>query len=116
MFLFLLRFGLLEHVVSCIYSLWKHVTGVHLERLMNKFVENDFEKVQRLVELHDTFYKATLECEKKIQQKMKELISSRKGISDEDEDSFYLMKLDAGLFTLQLVDLVLNEQNRFFQC
>lgn len=41
-----------EHLCSIIASLFRHVKGGGRERLVNKFVENDHEKVDRLLELH----------------------------------------------------------------
>lgn len=41
-----------EHISSIIASLFRNVQGPPRERLINKFVENDHEKVDRLLELH----------------------------------------------------------------
>ena len=41
-----------EHVTSIIASLFRHVGGGGRDRLVSKFVENDHEKVDRLLELH----------------------------------------------------------------
>ena len=41
-----------EHVTSIIASLFRHVRGQPRDRLVGKFVENDHEKVDRLLELH----------------------------------------------------------------
>ena len=41
-----------EHVTSIIASLFRHVSGGGRDRLVSKFVENDHEKVDRLLELH----------------------------------------------------------------
>ncbi|CAF4267182.1 unnamed protein product, partial [Rotaria magnacalcarata] len=41
-----------EHVISCIASLVRNCNGANRQRLLNKFTENDHEKVDRLMELH----------------------------------------------------------------
>jgi len=41
-----------EHVMSIVASLLKNCDGPQRLRLLNKFVENDHEKVDRLMELH----------------------------------------------------------------
>lgn len=41
-----------EHVVSIIANMLRNCRGTQRQRLMTKFVENDMEKVDRLMELH----------------------------------------------------------------
>ena len=41
-----------EHICSIIASLFRNVQGPPRERLITKFIENDHEKVDRLLELH----------------------------------------------------------------
>jgi beta-catenin-like protein 1 len=78
-------------------SLSKKDLTILLERLINKFIENDYEKIERLVELHIKYIIKVRSFEEDL---MKE------GIDIDDEDT-YLDRLDAGLFTLQLIDLIL---------
>lgn len=68
-----------------------------MDRLINKFVENDFEKVDRMIELHEKYFNAVKEFDKTMEKSKK-----KTSLSDEE---IYLERLDAGLFTLQLVDL-----------
>ncbi|KAJ1559405.1 hypothetical protein HK096_000670, partial [Nowakowskiella sp. JEL0078] len=89
-----------EYVLSAIFSLFKNLSAVEnteeYTRLIGKFEEEDFEKVDRLIELHFSFMErvnADVNDEENIDE-------------DEDEDEVYLKKLDRGLFALQLVDLV----------
>lgn len=42
-----------EHVVSVVASLAKNLRGAHRQRLLAKFVENDHEKVERLLEVRE---------------------------------------------------------------
>lgn len=76
-----------EHVASIIFSLFVNLQDNEelLNRLVFKFIEEDLEKLHRLLLLHITLF-----------QKIANL-----KIDD------YLDRLDAGLFTLQLVDAIL---------
>lgn len=88
-----------EHVCSIMVSLFKHVQGAQYDRLVNKFVENDFEKVERLMELHFKY-------QRKVKQFNQQ--SSHSSVSDEeDEIDVYLRRLDAGLFAFQMVDFII---------
>ncbi|KAG5333378.1 CTBL1 protein, partial [Acromyrmex charruanus] len=85
-----------EHVISIIASMLKNCKGQQRQRLLSKFTENDYEKVDRLMELHFKYLEKVEEVEKN-------------GKEDEDEEESYLRRLDGGLFILQLVDYVLLE-------
>jgi len=41
-----------EHVISIIANMLRNCRGTQRQRLMTKFIENDMEKVDRLMELH----------------------------------------------------------------
>lgn len=86
-----------EHVISCVASLIRNCSGANRQRVFNKFTENDHEKVDRLMELHFQY---------------SERVQSANQSTDDDEDDddeIYLRKLDAGLFTLQLIDYIILE-------
>ncbi|KZC06120.1 Beta-catenin-like protein 1 [Dufourea novaeangliae] len=85
-----------EHVVSIIASMLRNCKGQQRQRLLSKFTENDYEKVDRLMELHFKYLEKVEEVEKNTKE-------------DEDEEESYLRRLDGGLFILQLVDYVLLE-------
>lgn len=85
-----------EHVISIIASMLRNCKGQQRQRLLSKFTENDYEKVDRLMELHFKYLEKVEEVEKN-------------GKEDEDEEESYLRRLDGGLFILQLVDYVLLE-------
>lgn len=79
--------------MSIILSLFKHADTIDSQlRLLKKFLE--LEKIDRLVELHSQYMD--------IMNSIK--ISS---VDTEDDDQLYLDRLEAGLFTLQMVDLVM---------
>lgn len=85
-----------EHVVSIVASMLKNCKGQQRQRLLSKFTENDYEKVDRLMELHFKY----LEKVEEVENNTKE---------DEEEEESYLKRLDGGLFTLQLVDFIILE-------
>jgi beta-catenin-like protein 1 len=80
-----------ERVISIIASLFRNVKGDPLQRVINKFIENDHEKVDRLLELH---------------RKYTDKVGSVYGGDDAER---YLMRLDAGLFTLYLINYIITE-------
>lgn len=53
-----------EHVISIIASMLRNCKGPQRQRLMSKFTENDFEKVDRLMELHFKYLEKVEEVEK----------------------------------------------------
>ncbi|XP_077274207.1 beta-catenin-like protein 1 isoform X2 [Temnothorax americanus] len=85
-----------KHVISIIASLLKNCKGQQRQTLLSYFTENDYEKVDRLMELHFNYLEKVEEVKKN-------------GKDDEDEEESYSRRLDGGLFILQLVDYVLLE-------
>ncbi|XP_050069328.1 beta-catenin-like protein 1 [Anopheles maculipalpis] len=93
-----------EHIVSIIASMLRNCKGSQRQRLLSKFTENDFEKVERLMELHRKYLDKVEAMDREIDQEMR--------VDDEDEpddDMVYVKRLSGGLFTLQLVDYVILE-------
>lgn len=88
-----------EHVISIISALLKNCRPNQRSRLINKFTENDHEKVDRLLELHFKFLEKVLQTNAAVEEKTK--------AENLDEDEVYLQRLDGGLFTLQLVDNIM---------
>ena len=79
--------------MSIILSLFKHADTIDSQlRLLKKFLE--LEKIDRLVELHSQYSDI-----------MNSLSIS--AVETGDENQLYLDRLEAGLFTLQMVDLVM---------
>lgn len=87
----------MEHILSIISSLWTNLESDSPPRLrlLTKFVEKEYEKVDRLVELRAELMTRM----EKAEQEAKE--------EDEDEDDKYLRKLEGGLGGLQQVDYIL---------
>ena len=88
-----------ERVCSIPVSLFKHLQGSQYDRLVNKFVENDFEKVDRLMELHFKYQRRVKESDRQMRQS--------EVADEEDEVDVYLRQLDAGLLALQMVDFII---------
>jgi beta-catenin-like protein 1 len=91
-----------ENVMSILASLCLYIDSKSpfnaYERLHVKFVENEFEKIDRFI---DIFQKYSQRMEKITQIDEKELIE------EEEKEELYLQKLDAGLFILQCVSFCL---------
>lgn len=98
-----------EHVCSVIGSMLKNCRGPQRQRLMNKFTENDHEKVDRLMELHFKYLEKVQNTDNQIETEKAELQRSGEEVDASMEDEFYLRRLDAGLFTLQTVDYIMME-------
>ncbi|XP_002738738.2 beta-catenin-like protein 1 [Saccoglossus kowalevskii] len=98
-----------EHAVSCIASIVRNCTGAHRQRLLGKFTENDHAKVDRLMELHFKYLEKVQSCDDQIEKEKQKIRQRGEDVDDDMEDEFYLRRLDAGLFTLQLVDYTMIE-------
>lgn len=97
-----------DNVLEIIASLLNNLASDSVERirLVSKFVEKEYEKLDRLVEVHfaarDRLQNVELELRKELAQ-----------INDEDldeeewESDAYIRRLDGGMFTLQLADYCL---------
>jgi beta-catenin-like protein 1 len=88
----------IEHITNSIVSLFLHLKGNSRQRLLSKFSENNFEKIERLLELFQKYARRV----QAVDERYQELDDS-----DRDDEEIYLERLDAGLFTLQLVCLLL---------
>jgi len=92
-----------EHSVSIIASLCKHCTGMAVARVLNKFTENGFEKLERLLELHEQYARRL----RKIAETENELMEDIAGEGIDIKEQKFLDKCESGLFTLQQVDIIL---------
>merc|ERR1719422_251786 len=100
-----------EHTISIMASIFKNVTAGNnaskqRDRILTKFTENDHEKVDRLMEIHDKYLAKVQEADAEIDDEVKTLEGTEAELSEED---IYLKRLDGGLFTLQLVDYIVLE-------
>uniref|UniRef100_A0A1B0CNH3 Beta-catenin-like protein 1 n=1 Tax=Lutzomyia longipalpis TaxID=7200 RepID=A0A1B0CNH3_LUTLO len=88
-----------EHVCSIIASMLRNCKSGQRQRLLAKFTENDFEKVERLMEFHLKYLTKVEAIDEKLEE----------NDDAEDSDANYLTRLSGGLFTLQLVDYIILE-------
>ncbi|KAH7534008.1 hypothetical protein FEM48_Zijuj04G0192100 [Ziziphus jujuba var. spinosa] len=87
-----------ERIVSLIASLFGGIMrGSRRERLLSKFVENECEKIDRLMELY-LRVKAETERIKQLELDYLEM----------DEEEKYNRRLESGLYTLQLIAIILG--------
>ncbi|PHU26723.1 hypothetical protein BC332_05055 [Capsicum chinense] len=91
-----------ERLVSLVASLFGGILrGSRRDRLLSKFVENECEKIDRLMELYMRYSnRVKLEAERFDQLELDDL--------EMDEDEKYNRKLEAGLYTLQLIAVILG--------
>merc|ERR1712190_132749 len=94
-----------EHIASIIQSLCRYCTGMATARLLNKFMENSFEKLERLLELHDEYARAVKAADSARQKGDMQTIDRE--LEVDDEEQLFLDRCDAGLFTLQQADITL---------
>ncbi|XP_013870822.1 beta-catenin-like protein 1 isoform X1 [Austrofundulus limnaeus] len=98
-----------EHVCSVIASMLRNLKSQQRTRLQNKFTENDCEKVDRLMELYFKYLEAVQQADKRIEGEKHEMVRRGEILDDSMEDEFYLRRLDAGLFVLQLLCYIMVE-------
>lgn len=97
-----------EHVCTILSSLLAGCSENHHQRIVQKFVEHEHEKVDRAVELFLKYKEKVQRFElkkKRLSQEAGPLSSSE----DDDPDRDYLDKLDNGLYTLQRLALILGD-------
>lgn len=94
-----------EHVTSIVQSLCRYCTGTPVARVLNKFVENQFEKLERLLEMHEEYNRSVKAADEARDQGLAQKIDRELEVNDEEQ--LFLDRCDAGLFTLQQVDLIL---------
>ncbi|KMT13315.1 hypothetical protein BVRB_4g084580 [Beta vulgaris subsp. vulgaris] len=91
-----------ERTISLISSLFAGILrGSRRERLLSKFVENECEKIDRLVELYVRYSdRVKAETERLDQLELDDF--------ELNEEERYNRKLDSGLYTLQLIAVILG--------
>ncbi|XP_072305657.1 beta-catenin-like protein 1 [Eucyclogobius newberryi] len=100
-----------EHVCSIIASMLRNLKSQQRSRLLTKFTENDCEKVDRLMELYFKYLEAVQQADKRIEGEKHEMVRRGEILDDGMEDEFYLRRLDAGLFVLQLICYIMVEMS-----
>ncbi|CAO3675622.1 unnamed protein product [Umbelopsis ramanniana] len=95
-----------EHILGIIISLFKNLPQDDIQRLrlIRKFSDEDFEKVDRLFDLLEHYHARDALTQTEIETEKEQLDEED---LEEMADQFYIRRLDAGLFTLQRVCLAI---------
>ncbi|KAF9247089.1 Catenin-beta-like protein [Melanogaster broomeanus] len=98
-----------SHILGIISSLLSNLPSDSTDRirLLAKFVESNYEKVDKLLEVREHAHGRLKVVDTEIETEKKEMLAEEGGIDPEDEELFYLRRLDGGLFTLQTLDYIL---------
>jgi len=101
-----------EHIISIISHLLRafdsQEQGKLWSRVIDKFRENDHAKVERLLEMYEKYKQRVRNCDLRIVQERAKMERAGEEIDGKMRMSFfYMQRLDAGLFTLQLVSYIL---------
>lgn len=97
------------HILGVISSLFTNIASDSPARirLLAKFVESNYDKVDKLLEIRDSARIRLKATESEIDAEKQVLLTDGKEISSEHEDAWYLRRLDGGLYTLQTIDYIL---------
>ncbi|KAK5994922.1 Beta-catenin-like-like protein [Cladobotryum mycophilum] len=94
---------LLNHLLAIFATMLRFLPADSAERirLLAKFVEKDYEKITKLIKLRRDYAGRVVMAEEEFKR------SGGTGDTEENEVELLSRRLDAGLFTLQLVDVIL---------
>lgn len=95
-----------EHLIGLLASLLRSLPGESAGRIrtLAKFVEKDYEKIARLVQLRRDYSSRVAAVEQQIKREQAEL---RPEAREELADEWFLRRVDGGLFCLQTIDVIL---------
>ncbi|KIK95590.1 hypothetical protein PAXRUDRAFT_374045 [Paxillus rubicundulus Ve08.2h10] len=98
----------ISHILGIISSLLSNLSSDSTDRirLLAKFVEVNYEKVDKLLELRENTYSRLKVVDAEIEAEKKDILA-QEVVNGPEEDLFYLRRLDGGLFTLQTLDYIL---------
>ncbi|KAE8215710.1 hypothetical protein CF327_g1064 [Tilletia walkeri] len=99
-----------EHVLGIIISLFNNLASDSQPRtrLLTKFVEAEYEKVDRLIEMREGAQTRLAGAQAIIEREKRDLERAGFMASDEEEEGvFEMRRLESGLFSLQLIDFIL---------
>lgn len=89
-----------EYCLSIILTILRYAKKSNRSRCLYKFVENNFEKIERLVELYFKYADKMIKCDQQINKEKTKLIAEDQEI---DEEQFFSKRFSAGLLILQLI-------------
>ncbi|WWC67148.1 uncharacterized protein I206_101055 [Kwoniella pini CBS 10737] len=98
-----------EHLLGILVSLFTNLGSDTPERirLIAKFVENGYEKVDRLLEMREVAENKLKGVEKDITMEKRVMQANKEEITDVEETEWYLRRIDSGLSSLQNADYIL---------
>ncbi|WRT63378.1 uncharacterized protein IL334_000283 [Kwoniella shivajii] len=98
-----------EHLLGILVSLFTNLGSDTPERirLIAKFVESGYEKVDRLLEMREVAEGKLKGVEKDIIMERRVMESNKEEITEIEESEWYLRRMDAGLSSLQNADYIL---------
>eukprot|EP01132_Coremiostelium_polycephalum_P007436 gene7436-9138_t len=93
-----------EHIIGMINSLFRQLdkNSERYTRLVGKFTEDNYSKTDRLIELHSKYWKKVESVEKTSLDQVQDQ-EEREMVEEEN----FFKRLDAGLFKLQNIDVIL---------
>jgi beta-catenin-like protein 1 len=96
-----------EHLIGVMAGLLRYTPANSAARIrtLAKFVEKDYEKITRIVELRKEYVARLDKVDKEISS---DRARQNGPIDGEQEDEFLSRRLDAGLFSLQSLDVILS--------
>ncbi|KAF8988228.1 hypothetical protein BGZ52_012707 [Haplosporangium bisporale] len=97
-----------EHIIGILASLVRNLPleSGHRLRVVRKFVEEDYAKLERLLDLREGYEARVQAVDEKIARENEEQELDEDEIKEE-EPLRALQRLDAGLYCMQLIDLIL---------
>lgn len=96
-----------EHIIGIMAGLLRYTPAKSAARIrtLAKFVEKEYEKITRLVELRNEYAARVAKVDKEISLDRSQVNGE---IDAEVEDEYLSRRLDAGLFSLQTLDVILS--------
>lgn len=88
---------------ACVCALFSQLEGERRQRLLGKFAEEDYGKLERLLDMHANYDRTLAEAEAAAADAVEEDADD-----EEYEEAIFAARLDAGLSTMQLVDASLG--------
>ena len=97
-----------EHIIGILASLVRNLPleSGHRLRVVRKFVEDDYAKLERLLDLREGYEARVKAFNERVENENKELGLDEEEIAEEEPERA-LERLDAGLYVMQLIDLIL---------
>ncbi|KAG0226884.1 hypothetical protein BGW41_004061 [Actinomortierella wolfii] len=97
-----------EHVIGVIASLMRNLPpeSGHRLRVVNKFFEDDYAKLERLLDIREGYEARVEAVNEQIARDNEERGLDEDEIAEEEPERM-LQRLDAGLYVMQLIDLII---------